>query len=365
MPKINLKKQFGNSIKSTVTEAKGLLNGSINEAGGKGAFAVGFGKNGLSISANFNNLLQKEVEQSEADGPLRELYEKERALDLKFPDDLDGTQYMIIDILQRNRQARRSNVERKTVKSIILPLPGNLVHSHSLNYQNENLGIAGGAMAGMVTGQDLLNAGSAAIDAAGNVLGDLVEAIGTGNTTSIEKYKEIATGGALAGGATAVAARAGGTVAGLLAAGGLGSGVAGGLSVATGMAINPHMAVVFQGSNFREHQFTYKFIARNQSESDTLKRIIKRFESYMLPSYAGQGLLLEYPNEFRIRFSKALEGTLYRIGDCVLKSMSVNYNGEGFPIFFETTNEPVSIEIQLNFQETKIVTRETVHRRDY
>lgn len=361
MPKINLKKQFGNSLKAS---AVGLLNGSINEAGGTGAFAVGLGQNGLSINANFNNLMKKEMAVSEADGPLRELYEKENAMDLKFPQDLDAEQYLIIDVLERNRQKRGAGEKRKVLNSIVLPLPANLTHNHNLNYQNENLGLAGGAMAGMVSGQDLVNAGKAAIDSAGNVLGDFAEAISSGDTTSIEKYKNVATGGAIAGGATAVAGRAGGFVAAALAAGSVGSGVAGGLSIATGKAINPHMAVVFQGTNFREHQLTYKFIARNQQESDTLKRIIKRFETYMLPSYAGAGLLLEYPNEFRISFSDALKYGLYKIGDCVLKSMNVNYNGEGLPLFFETSKEPVSIEIQLNFQETKIVTRETVHRRD-
>lgn len=361
MPKINLKKEFGNSIKSQLT---GIASGAINEAGGKGAFSVGFGRNGLSINANFNNLLQKELAVSEANGPLRDLYEKENAFDLKYPDDLDATQYIIIDVLERNRKKRSDAVKRKVLNSIILPLPSNLVHNHSLNYQNEALGIAGGAMAGMVSGTDLVNVGKAAVDAAGNMLGDFAESIATGDTTAIEKYKNIATGAAISGGATALAGRAGGIIAAGLAAGAVGEGVKSGLSVATGMAINPHMAVIFQGSNFREHQFTYKFIARNQSESDTLKRIIKRFETYMLPSYAGQGLLLQYPNEFRITFSDALKYGLYKIGDCVLKSMNVNYNGEGIPLFFETTQEPVSIEIALSFQETKIVTRENVHRRD-
>lgn len=364
MPKLNLKKEFGNGIKSQITQAGGLLNGSINEAGGKGAFGIGFGRNGLSINANFNNLLQKEVEVSEGDGPLRDLYEKEKATDLKFPQDLDATQYLIISILERNRQKRSDKEKRKVLNSIVLPLPANLIHNHNLNYQNENLGLAGAAMAGMVTGQDLVNAGKAAIDGAGNILSDFAQAVSTGDTTSIEKYKNIATGASIAGGATALAGRAGGIVAAGLAAGAVGQGVGAGFSIATGTAVNPHMAVVFQGSNFREHQFTYKFLARNQSESDTIKRIIKRFETYMLPSYAGAGLLLKYPNEFRISFSDELKYSLYNIGDCVLKSMNVNYNGEGLPLFFETTNEPVSIEIQLNFQETKIVTRETVHRRD-
>jgi hypothetical protein len=45
---------------------------------------------------------------------------------------------------------------------------------------------------------------------------------------------------------------------------------------------------------------------------------------------------------------------------CVLKSFNVTYNGENTPLFFETTGAPVSIQIQLGFQETKILTKDNL-----
>ena len=65
-----------------------------------------------------------------------------------------------------------------------------------------------------------------------------------------------------------------GSVGGLLAFGGTVGDVAAGVSIDTGLAINPHLAVVFQGVGFRTHAFQYKFIARNQVESDVIKNII-------------------------------------------------------------------------------------------
>ena len=81
-------------------------------------------------------------------------------------------------------------------------------------------------------------------------------------------------GGTVAGGFAMSRATtlAGGALAGvLIGAGGIGSVVTGQL-LQEGIAINPHLAVIFRGIGFREHGFQYKFVARNQSESDTLKK---------------------------------------------------------------------------------------------
>jgi len=121
---------------------------------------------------------------------------------------------------------------------------------------------------------------------------------------------------------------------------------------------------VFQGVGFRSHQFTYKFIARNQDESDVIKNIINTFKFFMLPSFAGgSSLAFNYPDEFEIKFAEEISPYLYDIGTCVLKDVSVNYNGEGIPLFFENSGAPVSIELSLSFQETQIYTKERLEDR--
>jgi hypothetical protein len=76
-------------------------------------------------------------------------------------------------------------------------------------------------------------------------------------------------------------------------------------------------------------------------------------------NWAG-GAFFEYPEEFDIEFSEKLAPYLFAIRRCVLRSMSVNYNGVNTPVFFEQTGAPVSIEIQLTFQETELLTKEKV-----
>ena len=89
--------------------------------------------------------------------------------------------------------------------------------------------------------------------------------------------------------------------------------------------MNPHQAVIFQGVGFKEHSFSYKFVARNEQESRQIQAICTVFRYHMLPSYANEGLAFNYPHEFEIEFSDVVAPFLYRIGTCVLKSFNVTY----------------------------------------
>jgi hypothetical protein len=79
----------------------------------------------------------------------------------------------------------------------------------------------------------------------------------------------------------------------------------------------------------------------------------------MHPNYKIGNLAFEYPDEFTIEFSSTLAPYLYKIGTCVLKNVSINYNAEGVPAFFDT-GAPVSVEISMTFQETKIITKDNL-----
>ena len=119
------------------------------------------------------------------------------------------------------------------------------------------------------------------------------------------------------------------------------------------------MAVVFNGVGFKEHSFSFKFIARNEQESRQIQAICKIFRHHMLPSYKYNKLAFNYPDEFEIEFSTTVAPFLYNIGTCVLKSFNVSYNGQGVPQFFSHTQAPIEVDIQLGFQEVHIETRET------
>ena len=240
--------------------------------------------------------------------------------------------------------------------SIVLPIPGNLQVQYQADYENKSMGLIGNMAAGRI------GAGATGAQAVSDTAARLSEKFGSSGLDDQTMTQAGVVGAVL--GATALGGKVGGSIAAfILGAGGL-TAVAQGALLEQGLAINPHLAVVFRGINFREHQFTYKFVARDQSESDTIKNIILTLRKHMLPSNAiggsgkSPGLAFQYPDEFEISFAEKIRNNLYEIGTSVLKNMQITYNGENLPLFFENTHAPVSISIALQFQEVKLYTRD-------
>lgn len=350
MSKINLN-QLGSSGQSTLGIASGRSGSATPGGGGRGSIGFNIGPNGSS-SVNFNFIVRKKLTENQINSPLKELYTPNGGKvksPLVFPQDLDNHHYMIYNVMNKRRLSRDIKGSENVTKSIVLPIPNNLQVGYGANYTNENLGIFGAGAANQ------LDAGVGDIaQQVTNKISEISSRIGNGDTDAAIQAASITAPIALASGLTARL----GPLAGLLTLGGTGGGVISGISADLGLSLNPHLAVIFDSVGFRSFTFTYKLIARNQTESDTIKRIINTFRYYMHPSYAGGNLAFEYPNEFRIEFSESLSPNLFKIENSVLTSFNVNYNGEGFPVFFEDTHAPVSIDISLNFQETRILTKE-------
>lgn len=358
MPKQTLK-QLVSDGKSVVGQVSGQLE-NLGKSAGTGGFSVSAGPNGVSISANFNNLLKKKVEGNRVKSPLKELYENPNIkAPIVFPSDLDNEHYMIFKVMKERRLNRSAPKETKTYQNIVLPVPSNLVANFSAGYTDSKLGIFGSMAAGRTNFAQMSDATTSLIEGIQSKIASATEAFKSQDTDAATQVAGAAAPVALGG----LASGLGGAVAGLVALGGTGGGVIDGLSVSEGIALNPHMAVVFQGVGFRTHQFKYKFMARNLQESDTIRQIVNTFQYYMHPSYIAGGLAFDYPEEFQIEFADSIRPYLYDIGTCVLKDFSVNYNGEGTPLFFEQSGAPVSVEIDMTFQETFIVTKNTLEDR--
>lgn len=355
MPKINNLKSAINAGKSVVGQVSGALE-NVGGSAGRGGFSVSAGPNGVSISANFNELLKKKTQGNRIVSPIKGLYEDQKQKqDLVFPTDLDNEHFIIFKVKRRRRLLREDLPQISTFQNIVLPIPSNLQVQQGANYSDTELGMLGAAAAGRISAADVSSAVGSLGDAVKNRIGQSIDAFKSGKGTDAA-VKDIGTlTPALA---TAAGGKLAGALGGLLAFGGTAGGVAAGISVDTGLALNPHLAVVFQGVGFRQHSFTYKFMARNQDESERVNEIINIFKYYMLPSYTPGSLAFQYPDEFEIEFAEAVSPYLYDIGTCVLENVSVNYNGEGIPLFFENTGAPVSIELTLSFKETQIFTKE-------
>jgi len=345
MPKISLK-QLTSAGKSVVASATGKLE-SIAGAAGQGAFGVSIGKNGISVNANFNELLEKKKRGNLVKSPLANLFDNPKIQDqLQFPSTLDNDHYMIFSVIETNRKNREVAPIKRVTRNIILPIPSNLNVSYGADYENAELGVFGGAAAGQV---DFAGAGGDI----GNLISSKIKGAIAGTGSGRE---ELLSAGAAAA-TTAAAGSVGGGLGALLAGGATAGGVAAGVGKNEGLAINPHMAVMFKGVGFREHEFAYKFIARNMQESEQIKKIINTFKYHMHPDFFAGNLAFSYPDEFVINFADNISSNLYSIGDCVLKNLNISYNSQGVPLFFEDTGAPVSVEITLQFQEMKIITK--------
>jgi hypothetical protein len=249
-------------------------------------------------------------------------------------------------VIETNRKNREVAPVKRVTRNIILPVPSNLNVSYGADYENAELGVFGGGAAGIVD-----------FEGAGGDISNLVQSKIKGAIAGTGSGREELLAAGAAALTTAAAGKIGGGVGALLAGGATGGSVAAGIGKNEGLAINPHMAVMFKGVGFREHEFSYKFIARNMDESEQIKKIINTFKYHMHPDFFAGNLAFSYPDEFVINFADKISSNLYSIGDCVLKNFSVNYNSQGVPLFFEDTGAPVSIEITMQFQEMKIVTK--------
>jgi hypothetical protein len=154
--------------------------------------------------------------------------------------------------------------------------------------------------------------------------------------------------GGIIGGAPGVALGA--------AAGNIGKGALLGL----GIARNPHIANIFTGVQFKEHNFSYKLVAKSKKESDTIRDMIRNFKYHMSPEYRAEDHLFNYPSQFEIQLRAG--DYLFEFGDSILTNFTVNYNGEGAPYFFEETNAPYSVNIAMSFRETSIVTKKEIRQ---
>jgi hypothetical protein len=355
------------SLKSqAINQLKGGILGKVND---NIPGNIGYGKDGFSYSGNFRQLIDKRQRRWRSSGPLGALYQSNGGkynAPLQFPLDLDDEHYMTFHVMDRRRPSKETVEKESSIISITLPIPSNLTNNHGVSYNNDNLNVLGKVAAGKISMDEL---GKGYTDVQAKILERAKGFLKTGNQTDeteLTKAQGISIVSTVA--VTAALSKIpslGGALAGL---GGLGgaSQIISGIGLAEGVAINPHTAVLFDNVNFREFGFSYKFIARNEQESEAIKGIINTFEKAMHPSVGfGGGVFFEYPEEFDIEFSSKIKRHLFNVNRSVLKSISVNYNGENIPIFFEETGAPVSIEVSLQFQETKILTKEDFGGKDW
>ena len=200
-----------------------------------------------------------------------------------------------------------------TEGNIILPLPQQMVDSHSVNYEQQEIGQFTGAATETISG--VLGRSLTNIEQGSK---NLVAAIGTAAGKAFDQL----TGGNVTGAARAL----------------------------TGLAPNQFLTVLLKGPQYKKHSFTWKLSPRNPAESESIRYIIETLNNAMAPGISGGRGFFKFPKVVALSFMPN-SNVLYRFKPCIIENMTVNYAPSGAPAFYRRTEAPDTVELKLDFME--------------
>ena len=313
------------------------------------------------------------------DGPLSALQERIGAMQsIKFPENIETVDNYIMFSAYKEHAfqgavdgMQRSNMEK--IQSVILPMPSNLTTGYNQSYKEEAVGAAGMLIGQAIGGREgLKQLGDAASSLA---KGEGVDKAGEALSAMGKRVKNnIGTGGGLGAALNIMSGEVGAGLAasipkvGPVVAAAAAKGVQVGMAVG-GVARNPHMAVLYDTPQFRSFQFGFEFRPKSQYESLAIAQIIHFFKFYSHPEYIAGGHFFDYPNQFKIGYKHP--EFLHSFQDAVCKSVTVDYHGEGTPLYYDATSlsggrkllAPAVVKLQVDFQEVKILTKKDIRRK--
>ena len=141
--------------------------------------------------------------------------------------------------------------------------------------------------------------------------------------------------------------------------GGLMGGVGAALQRRSGIAPSAMSEMIFNGIDYREFSFTFKFTPRSKLESDTVNKMVNQFKMAMLPERYGTGSIAAYkvPFEFVIRFMKGtrINPFIEQIGLCACTAVEVDL-GDKFST--HSYGDPVTTNLTIKFRELELIEKQ-------
>lgn len=135
------------------------------------------------------------------------------------------------------------------------------------------------------------------------------------------------------------------------------------LDLATGVAVNPHQALNFDGVNLKSFVFQWSLAPQSPAESAALKNIIKKFKQHILPSYENVGGGTSALDRAFLGYPDLVEISLFGLSDYdfqfkpgMISNFTVNYSGQGNVVL--AGGKPGIVNLLFTFQEARIHTRE-------
>ena len=226
--------------------------------------------------------------------------------------------------------AARNDKGERGIGTVILPIPGGIQDSNSVQWAGQNMNALEAGMANIA-----LNT----IEDGGKGLADSTKSILNAIQTNSEGVKT-AVGQAFAGAASGT----GGQL----------------LTRTTGAVINPNLELLFSGPALRTFSFQFKMNAREAAESREIVKIIRFFKQGSAAQRSASNLFLKTPHTFKIQYLHRGPGDdndnpfMNKIKECALQSVAVNYTPEGNYATFDD-GAMTSYELTLSFQELEPV----------
>ena len=241
----------------------------------------------------------------------------------------------------KNRSIVLSKLPTKRLeKSIALYMPPNVQVDYKVKYSDTEIG-------------SLAMMGADAIDAVAKAGGD------TG--TMVKGVLDALTGDTLKEGINTAINKSLDTVA---------PGAEALLNLSKGSVTTPRMEMMFEGVGRREFSYTFNFIPKSEQEALVVEDIIQHFKFYMMPAYSNPTTKreMDIPGTFDIQYMYrgAENNFLNKISTCFLTAVSVQYGGDRYTAYEETTSArgkgspPQKSQITLNFSELELLSQSHV-----
>jgi len=231
------------------------------------------------------------------------------------------------------------NTDRKTIGSVILPIPGGIQDSNQVQWGSDSMTPLQIAMSNVAM-TTITEGFAAGADAVGS---EVNKATGMGGD-DVKKALANTLAGQAAG-------------AGKL------------LTRTTGAVMNPNMDLLFNSPNMRNFSFQFRLAPRSKEEAMVVVKIIRFFKQGMAAIRSKSRLFLKSPHTFRLAYKhKAEKGAgfeqkdhpyLNKFKECALGGFTVNYTPDGQYATYED-GVMASYQISMNFQEM-----EPVYNDDY
>lgn len=228
---------------------------------------------------------------------------------------------------RQNLSERRNDNQvgdREILSNIILPIPGGIGDSNTLDWQGDPMDIIQ-LMGADILGSGIAEGGSGAAEGSGRAASAIKNNVSTIQQAATSAIVQNVTG-------------------------------INRLQRQQGAIFNNNMELLFNGTQLRQFTFTFRLSPRSASESEIVKKIIRTLKQGMSAKKANDFLFIKSPHTFFLGYYKnqKLHPYLNKFKECALTSLNMSYTPDGnYSTFYD--GSMTSYQMTMTFQELEPV----------